>query len=368
MNTVNEDETIKIIMKKLNCNCIKRIGKGAYGSVYHIKNKSGNYALKLIKINKQKEKNDPQRYQKTIEKIRYELDSSIDLKSKYIIKTVQIFEYKYDLEDNDLKNFPQFIVCFGIIMEKAAFNDLNFLIHLYKKKILFNSRMNNHPLFLTMSDLTIKFFINQIILGLEFLNRSFLIHADIKPENILLNYGFTTKITDLSTLTAIKKNSDLILPSGTFCFQGPEYYEEQKKINSKDSEKIDIFALGIIIYYMKYFIYPMNQNNKAQLNKNEVIRILNKEIKKISNDSNISPELKELVIKMIEPDISKRATIEDILGNKWLNEEKEVIDKIHRLNEGEDVKLFIEFQKYDKKFYEKKKRKKISIIIFFFFV
>ena len=59
---------------------------------------------------------------------------------------------------------------------------------------------------------------------------------------------------------------------------------------------------------------------------------------------------------MIEPDISKRATIEDILGNKWLNEEKEIIDKIHRLNEGEDVKLFIEFQKYDKKFYEKKKK------------
>lgn len=357
MNKVNDDDQIiKKIMNKLNCNCVKRIGKGGYGSVYHIKNKNGNYALKLIKINRLKEKNDPQRYQTTIEKIRYELESSINLKSKYIIKTVQTFEYKKDSDDQDLKDFPEHIVCFGIIMEKAAYNDLNFLIHLYKKKILFNSRMNNHPLFSTMSDFTIKFFINQIILGLDFLNRSFLIHADIKPENILLNYGFTTKITDLSTLTAIKKNSDLILPSGTFCFQGPEYYEEQKKIDSKDSEKIDIFALGIIIYYMKYFIYPMNQNNKAKLNKNQVIGILNKEIENISNDSNISPELKELMIKMIEPDISKRATIEDILGNKWLNEEKKFIDKIHRLNDGEDVKLFIEFQKYDKKFYEKKKK------------
>ena len=129
MNTVNEDEIMKIIMKKLNCNCIKRIGKGAYGSVYHIKNKSGNYALKLIKINRQKEKNDPQRYQKTIEKIRFELDSSIGLKSKYIIKTVQTFEYKYDPEDNDLKYFPEHIVCFGIRICSEIFETRKGLLH-----------------------------------------------------------------------------------------------------------------------------------------------------------------------------------------------------------------------------------------------
>ena len=68
---------------------------------------------------------------------------------------------------------------------------------------------------------------------------------------------------------------------------------------------------------------------------------------------------------MIQPIISNRASIEEILNNKWVNKNIELMQKIKNINDNEEIKLFVEFQKYKKikvkrkKFILKYKKKKM---------
>jgi hypothetical protein len=61
---------------------------------------------------------------------------------------------------------------------------------------------------------------------------------------------------------------------------------------------------------------------------------------------------------MIQPIISNRASIEELLNNKWVNKNIELMQKIKNINDNEEIKLFIEFQKYKK---IKAKRKKFIL-------
>jgi serine/threonine protein kinase len=226
--------------------------------------------------------------------------------------------------------------------------------------------MQDHPMFDQMNLIIIQFFVKQIALGLEFLNSSFLVHCDIKPENILLNYNFSIKISDFSLLKQIKTDEKFNLTHGTYCFESPEYFTKNKEVDGKYAEKIDIFALGIIIYYMLYKKYEITKSDKDnnKLNSDFVEGKIKKQIDKIENDKNngkLNKDLADLVISMINPDISKRASLKDILTNEWINSNENEINRIHSINDGEISKLFIEFQKYQKETFNPKKRRKIQI-------
>ena len=261
------------------------------------------------------------------------------MKNRYIIKTILNFEHEKDENDELFKSFPN-VKCFGIVMEIANYSDLNVLIHQIHDKKIFNILIKNHPMFDQINSIIIQFFVKQIILGLEFLNRSFLLHCDIKPENILLNYNFTTKISDFSLIKQIKKNEKIKLSHGTFCFESPEYFTQNKEINGKDAEKIDIFALEIIIYYMLYKkckITKLDKDNN-KLEYNYVISKILEQIKEIEKDKNskkINKDLADLIISMIKPNISERASLNDILTNEWINTNNNEIERIHNINDGE---------------------------------
>ena len=367
MKITLEDKILGILSKKYGFNYIKTIGKGGYGSVHLIQNKIGSFALKLIKLNKIFPEEKKEKFEKCLNEIRFEFEKSIELKSRFIIKSVKHFEHDKIEKDELFKDFPDNIKCFGLVMEKANCSDLNVLIHQIHNKKIFNIKMQDHPMFDQMNLIIIQFFVKQIALGLEFLNSSFLVHCDIKPENILLNYNFSIKISDFSLLKQIKTDEKFNLTHGTYCFESPEYFfTKNKEVDGKYAEKIDIFALGIIIYYMLYKKYEITKSDKDnnKLNYDFVIGKIKEQIHKIENDKKngkLNKDLADLVISMINPDISKRASLKDILTNEWINSNEKEINRIHSINDGEISKLFIEFQKYQKETFNPKKRRKIQI-------
>ena len=58
---------------------------------------------------------------------------------------------------------------------------------------------------------------------------------------------------------------------------------------------------------------------------------------------------------MIQSNISDRASIEYLLNNKWVNKNIEIMEKIKNINDNEEIKLFVEYQKY-KRYYAKRKK------------
>merc|ERR1711970_260295 len=94
---------------------------------------------------------------------------------------------------------------------------------------------------LTPSD--VQFYIAQIILGLDAIHNSKIVHNDLKPENILLDQVGNVKITDFGIselcITGEKKRGQY----GTQIYMAPETLNFRGHDHSAD-----YFSLGVMLY------------------------------------------------------------------------------------------------------------------------
>ena len=86
----------------------------------------------------------------------------------------------------------------------------------------------------------------QILMGFSALIRKGIVHRDMKPENILLHNG-KLKIADFGLAKPTHSSTFLESNVGTPMYQSPQLLSSQKY-----SYKCDIWALGIIYYYVKF--------------------------------------------------------------------------------------------------------------------
>ena len=323
------------------------LGKGGFGNVFEI-NVNGNwYAWKIIKVSKNV---DNKKLQETIKRIEDELVWSKNLKSQYCIKTYSIF--KDEINDK---------IIYSSVMEKAIFSDLKYwFFYYYNGNLLHINNSNNLRINLIM----IHFFLYQIIQILFFLKEQCTVHCDIKSENLLIGNNFQLKISDFSVLKLNEKNKIFQLTNSTFSIKGPEYYNENKEIDIDNSYKVDIYGAGLIIFHLIYKIqlisdkkFFFDKTNSKEKKKNYIIKKINEAITTIKNDKYLKDEVdfKDLLISMIQSNISDRASIEYLLNNKWVNKNIEIMEKIKNINDNEEIKLFVEYQKY-KRYYAKRKK------------
>ena len=114
-------------------------------------------------------------------------------------------------------------------MEKAVLKDICTLISFLNErnllKLIFNPFNNSYE------NNLLRFFARQIIIGLETLERSELVHFDIKPENLLITSGLNLKISDFSFLKYLSGDDKKFkIPGGTHGYVFPEYYQREKKM------------------------------------------------------------------------------------------------------------------------------------------
>ena len=315
------------------------LGKGAFGEVREVKIGTKIYAAKLV----EKEKSD-------------NLEPE-NLRGANIIKIVKISERKIDNKYYDL-----------IIMEKAVLKDIGTLINFLLDKNLL--KIINNPFVELISDNLLRFFVKQIVAGLETLDRSDLVHFDIKPENLLITSGLILKISDFSFLKNLRHHigEDFKIPGGTHGYVSPEYYK-RKRINGNEAKKQDYFALGATIYFLKFGhrLLKFKKYEEDNNNQSRAVDLLQRNIALIKSKLVLQRDFVDFLCSLIAYSPEQRPSFEEIFRNKWLNKNSKVINNIIQIfSEGEEDKFMRELIKSDYLCERKKELKKSPVIKFKF--
>jgi len=161
----------------------------------------------------------------------------------------------------------------------------------------------------------IRDLILQIAKGIKYLHHFGILHRDLKPENIMMstkNYkNAIVKIVDfgLSKILGIKELSNDSY--GTLSYAAPQIIKKDYYNNT-----IDVWSIGIILYYLIAGYLPFNDKNNNMEKIASDIAYKNVKFDK-SIWSQFSPHVIDLVNKCLEKEMEKRLDIKEFLDHKW---------------------------------------------------
>lgn len=232
------------------------------------------------------------------------------------------------LKNNKIINYYNYVNLRNIgcvIMEYAELGDLENFRKIVKKKRYFSESL-------------LAFIAIQIVQGLFYLTRSKIIHMDIKPQNLLIDKNLNVKITDFSASFSYEnypKNSKILLPfSGTCIYMSPEVLSNEY-IDYTNFNKVDLYSLGIVLYYLAYEQFPFGLDQSNCLNFELILQSKKKSRLIIPENRYYSSMFKEFLIKLLERNINNRINIYEALDNSWIKGAEILFKEKEKINDSE---------------------------------
>ena len=260
------------------------VGEGFFGKVYKCKNKNTDDIFAVKIINKAKLK------PKDIKLIRQEKNILNLIKHENIIGLKDYFEDKENIYF--INEFCEGGDLFSYIIKKNSMGE-------------------------QISEKKCARIIYKIAECISYLNFFGIIHRDIKPENIMFaspyNYK-TLKLIDLGVCKILSFGEKANESIGTDEFISPEIY-----LHRDYSFKIDIWSLGIVLYFLSSGGYlPFDDENSDNTKISKKVCYLQQEYPK-EIFGNRSKRLIDLLDKMLEKNEDKRINIINLLKNCWFD-------------------------------------------------
>jgi serine/threonine protein kinase len=145
--------------------------------------------------------------------------------------------------------------------------------------------------------------ITKIILGicdgLNTIHRGQFIHRDIKPENILINTEGIIKISDFGVtldVNVTRRLTTKLQKVGSMNYMAPEMW-----VGDKIAQTVDLYALGVILYQLTIGELPFKGATVREIMEQHL-----EEKVQFPEYVEISDWLKQLILKLLEKDPSKR--------------------------------------------------------------
>jgi calcium-dependent protein kinase len=257
----------------------KLLGTGSFGSVYEAKNTIFQNIVAMKVINK-----DPNN-ELDEQEIRNEIDILKKLSHPNIVKIYEFY----------ISNSHYYIVT-----------------EFCRDGELFSYIKNKY----SERQLAVLFY--QVFSGLWYLHDNKILHRDIKLENIMISQKekdyetgeelFWVKIIDFGTAKIFEKNKkekDVV---------GSSYYIAPEVLQQNYNEKCDTWSVGVILYMMLVGRAPFDGKDDEEI----ILKINSadynsKEPKLMKH----SPEVRDLVSKLLEKDTDKRYSAREAIAHPW---------------------------------------------------
>lgn len=256
-----------------NYKILKKIGKGSFSNVFKahkLDDENEFYAIKIISV---KNLNN-----KVIENVKEEINIMLKIDHENIVKlheTIVSQKYIY------------------LVLEYCDGGDLYKYIKTHGK----------------LSEEETKNYFFQISKGLYFLYSNNLIHRDLKPHNILIDYNNVLKICDFGF---VKENNENIL-FDTLC-GSPIYMAPEILKYKKYDSKVDLWSMGIILFEMLTSKPPF-----IGINHIDLIRVIDSTELTIPDDITISNDCHDLLKSLIVVDPHNRISFDNFFKHSFFD-------------------------------------------------
>ena len=258
---------------------VQRLGDGAYGTVYLAVNLMTKAKVAMKKINKVKENEIDDM------EIKNEIDILKKLDHPNIVKIIEFYSTP-----------KAYYIITSFCQCGELYNQIKYQYNENQLAVLFY----------------------QVFSGLYYLHSKNIVHRDLKLENILITEIekekttgknlFWIKIIDFGTAKIFEKNKSEKAVVGSSYYIAPEVLKKQY------NEKCDTWSAGVILYMLICGRAPFDGADDEEIIANIRKGSFNQKHKKLVASS---PEVQDLVIKLLEVNVNKRLSAAQALKHPW---------------------------------------------------
>lgn len=149
----------------------------------------------------------------------------------------------------------------------------------------------------------------QACAGLGYAHRAGLVHCDIKPHNMLITPDHRLKVTDFGiarALASVKHDEQSQAIWGS-----PAYFSPEQAAGRAPSPASDVYSLGVVLFEMLTGELPFTDPSPQEL---ALLHRYETPPSPREINPEISPELEEIIIKVLSKEPSSRYRTADQLG------------------------------------------------------
>ncbi|KAL8236106.1 hypothetical protein R6Q59_017187 [Mikania micrantha] len=250
----------------------KLLGHGTFAKVYHARNLETNQSVAIKVIDKAK-----------------------------IMEAGLMNQIKREISVMRLVKHPNVVRLYEVMANKT---NIYFAMEYIKGGELFDKVAKGR-----LKEEAARKYFQQLISAVDFCHSRGVCHRDLKPENLLVDESGNLKVSDFG-LSAVSESrwQDGLLH--TMC--GTPAYVAPEVINTKgyDGEKADIWSCGVILFVLLAAYLPFYDINLMTMYKK-----ISKGVFKCPQW--FSPEVKNLLIRILDINPNTRITAAEIMENSW---------------------------------------------------
>ncbi|GFY61867.1 hypothetical protein TNIN_479941, partial [Trichonephila inaurata madagascariensis] len=181
-------------------------------------------------------------------------------------------------------------------------------MELIKDDVLAYVRARGH-----LAEKETRHFFGQMVNALKYLHGLNIAHRDLKCENIMIDDNHNIKLIDFgfcrSTVDAFGRRK----LSETFCGSTAYAAPEVLQGLAYNPMMYDVWSLGCVLYIMTTGMMPFDDSHIRKMVTNQLKRHI-----KFPSNFQISHHLKDLIKHMLEPDVTRRYTMERVSRSEWM--------------------------------------------------
>jgi serine/threonine-protein kinase len=150
----------------------------------------------------------------------------------------------------------------------------------------------------------------QICAGIGFAHRAGLVHADVKPQNILLAKSDVVKVTDFGIAQALSDTQPT--QRQNVVWGSPHYFAPEQAKCERPQASADVYAIGIVMFEMLTGRLPYLGTNQQEL----ALAHLREPVPLVSDyNPNVPENLSRIIHKVMSKEPAARYRMADQLGH-----------------------------------------------------